>query len=67
MNRGVFARLRNVYNIKFKHKQITTNAYKLVAIAGINILLKELCGEIPVLYDQGIKYSYTIKLTYGKF
>jgi len=73
MNRELFARLRNVYNIKFKaYKPITTNAYKLVCDSGNKYFIKRTNlmtqQKYQFLYDQGIKnILYPIRNTYGKF
>mgnify|MGYP000409526969 CR=1 FL=1 len=73
MNREIFSRLSNVYNIRFKaYKPVTANTYKVICENGNNYFIKKsnplVQQKYQFLYDQGIKnILYPIKNNYGRF
>lgn len=73
MNREIFTRLENAYNLRFKaYKPITSNAFKVVCESGNNYFVKKsnlmVQEKYQFLYDQGIEnILYPLKNNNGRF
>lgn len=73
MNKELFARLRDIYSIKFtSYRPITSKSCKLACSNGENYFVKKsnffVQQKYQFLYDQGIKnIMYPLKNKYGNF